>query len=512
MLNWFDDLRIGTKLLVVLVIVLGLTILVGVLAAVQLDRVSNDANLLANNALPRVRLVSSLRSTVLEVRATQYAHMLSDSEEEQKGLKVRIEALADKLAATRKEYEKLVDSAEERSAYEVFSQRWYDYLRGSEKVLTLTGDFGTKAMNGNYRQLFDAMNDSLSMILKINDRNADTQVKAAEGTASQTRVIIFAGVVGAVAVGLALAFAVARRLAGSLDDASQSARSIARGDLTCDIPRGGKDEVGCLLEALTDMRHGLRGLVGTVRAGVESVTTAAAEIASGNRDLSSRTGEQSRSLERSVRAIQQMAESIRHNTESAKQANGLACSASETAARGGGVMREIIGTMDEITGASREITEIIGVIDSIAFQTNILALNAATEAARAGEQGRSFSVVAAEVRSLAQRSANAAKEIKILIEASVDKVERGARLVRGAGKTMDDIVESVQQVGNIIEGITHAASAQSDGIDQISLAVIQFEAMTRQNAAMVEHGATASESLRNQGVRLKEAVARFRLP
>ena len=512
MLNWFGDLRIGTKLLVVLAIVLGLTILVGALAAVQLDRVSRDASLLANNALPRVRLVSSLRSAVLEMRAVQYAHMLSDSEEEQKSLGVRIKALAERLAATRTEYEALVGSAEERSAYEVFLHRCDDYLRDNERVLSLSGDFGIKAMNGNYRQLFDAMNDSLSMILMINDRNADTQAKATESTARQTRVVILSAVAGAVAAGLALSFVVARRLAGSLGNASENARAIAQGDLTCDIRRGGKDEVGYLLEALTDMQNGLRDLVGKVRAGVESAAAAAAEIASGNQKLSLRTEEQSRSLGHSVQAIQQMADNIRHNTESARQASDLARSASETATRGGGVVREIIRTMEEITDSSREIVDIIGVIDGIAFQTNILALNAAAEAARAGEQGRSFSVVAAEVRSLALRSANAAKAIKGLIEASADKVEAGARLVRGAGKTMDEIVESVQQVGGIIGEISDAASAQSDGIDQISVAVIQFASMTRQNAAMAEHGAAASESLKDQGARLQEAVARFRLP
>ena len=324
MLQWFDNLRIGTKLLTVLTSVLFFTVLVGGLAVVQLDHVSADARLLANNALPRVRLVSAMRATVLEMRAVQYAHMLSDSEDEQKGLKVRIKGLADTLAATRKKYEPLVASAEERGAYDAFAKRWSDYLAGNERVLTLTGEFGTKAMDGDYRKLFDSMNDSLTAILQTNDRSADAQVQATEQTAKQTRIVILAAVAIAVAVGLALAFVMARRIAASLGEASRSARAVAKGDLTRSIPRGGRDEVGSLLGALTEMQAGLRELVSTVRKGVDSVAEASSEIASGNLDLSSRTEQQSSSLQATVSAIHQMATNIRQNTESANQANDLA--------------------------------------------------------------------------------------------------------------------------------------------------------------------------------------------
>ena len=511
MLRWFDNLRIGTKLLAVLTSVLFFTVLVGGLAVVQLDHVSADARLLANNALPRVRLVSAMRATVLEMRAVQYAHMLSDSEDEQKGLKVRIKGLADTLAATRRKYEPLVASAEERGAYDAFARRWSDYLAGNEKVLTLTGEFGTRAMDGDYRKLFDAMNDSLTAILQTNDRSADAQVQATEQTANQTRIVILAAVAIAVAVGLALAFVMARRIAASLGEASRSARAVAKGDLTRSIPRGGRDEVGSLLGALTEMQAGLRELVSTVRKGVDSVAEASSEIASGNLDLSNRTEQQSSSLQSTVSAIHQMATNIRQNTESASQANELARSASEIAVRGGGAVQEVIATMEEITGASRKIVDIIGVIDGIAFQTNILALNAAVEAARAGEQGRGFAVVAAEVRLLAQRSATAAKEIKTLIGASVDKVETGSKLVQGAGRTMSEIVGSVRRVSDIIGEISLAAAAQTTGIDQINEAVSQLDQMTQQNAALVEQSAAAAESLKEQGSRLHVAVARFQL-
>ena len=511
MLRWFDNLRIGTKLLAVLTSVLFFTVLVGGLAVVQLDHVSADARLLANNALPRVRLVSAMRATVLEMRAVQYAHMLSDSEDEQKGLKVRIKGLEDALTATRRKYEPLVASAEERGAYDAFVRRWSDYLAGNEKVLTLTGEFGTKAMDGDYRKLFDSMNESLTAILQTNDRSADAQVQATEQTAKQTRIVILAAVVIAVAVGLALAFVMARRIAASLGEASRSARAVAKGDLTRSIPRGGRDEVGILLGALTEMQAGLRELVSTVRKGVDSVAEASSEIASGNLDLSSRTEQQSSSLQSTVSAIHQMATNIRQNTESANQANDLARSASEIAVRGGGAVQEVMATMEEISAASRKIVDIIGVIDGIAFQTNILALNAAVEAARAGEQGRGFAVVAAEVRLLAQRSATAAKEIKTLIGASVDKVETGSKLVQGAGRTMSEIVGSVRRVSDIIGEISLAASAQTTGIDQINEAVSQLDQMTQQNAALVEQSAAAAESLKDQGSRLHVAVAKFQL-
>jgi methyl-accepting chemotaxis protein len=511
MFNWFDDLRIGNKLLVVLSAVLAFTALVGALAIVQLDRVSADARVLATNALPRVRLVSQLRASALELRAVQYAHMLSDSEDEQKALKQRIHAIADSLAATRKRYEPLVASPEERAAYDGFAHQWDDYMRGNERVLQLTGEFGTKAMDGDYRKLFDAMNGSLNAILQVNDRSADAQAQATEATATQTRVVICASVVAAVALGFVLAFFMARRIAASLGDASRSARAVAKGDLTHRIPGGGSDEVGRLLGALSEMQSGLRELVSTVRSGVESVAQASSEIASGNQDLSARTEEQSSSLQATVSAVQQMADNIRRNTESAGQADQLARSASEIAVRGGSAVQEVVHTMDDITAASRRIVDIIAVIDGIAFQTNILALNAAVEAARAGEQGRGFAVVASEVRSLAQRSATAAKEIKTLIGASVDKVEDGARLVQGAGRTMSEIVDSVRRVSDIIGEISSAAAAQSGGIDQINRAVHQLDQMTQQNAALVEQSAAAAESLRDQGGRLHEAVARFQL-
>jgi len=511
MWKWFDDLRIGTKMLVVLATVLVLTTMVGGLAVIERGRVSSQVRGVATDALPRVRMLGALRATVLELRATQYAHMVSDSEDDQKRLKAHVTELAATLAATSGKFRAGAAAGEERAAFDAFAHQWDGYLQGNEKVLSLSGDFGIKAMEGDYRKLFDSMNESLNTLLKLNDRSADALVQSAESAAASTRAVICGAVVLSVVLGLVLALAVARRIAGSLTAASRSARDVARGDLTCDIPSGGADEAGRLLAALREMQGGLRELVGTVRQGVDSVATASAEIATGNHDLSVRTEKQSSSLQSTVSAIQQMAGNIRHNTESARQATQLASSASEIAVRGGETVEGVVRTMDEISGASRKVVDIIGVIDGIAFQTNILALNAAVEAARAGEQGRGFAVVAAEVRTLAQRSAVAAKEIKSLIQASVDRIEVGSRLVQDAGATMTEIVRAVRGVNDVIGEIASAAGAQNEGIEQISTAVGDLDQMTQQNAALVEQSAAAAESLKEQGGRLHDVVARFQL-
>jgi len=511
MWKWFDDLRIGTKMLVVLATVLALTTMVGGLAVIELGNVSSQVRGVATDALPRVRMLGTLRATVAELRATQYAHMVSDSEEEQKRLKAHVGEIAAALAATSTKFRAGATAADERAAFDAFAHQWDAYLQGNEKVLSLSGDFGIKAMEGDYGKLFDAMNESLNTLLKLNDRSADALVQAAESAAANTRAVICGAVVLSVVLGLVLALAVARRIAGSLTAASRSARDVARGDLACDIPSGGADEAGRLLAALREMQGGLRELVGTVRQGVDSVANASAEIATGNHDLSVRTEKQSGSLQATVSAIEQMAGNIRHNTESARQATQLATSASEIAVRGGETVEGVVRTMDEISGASRKVVDIIGVIDGIAFQTNILALNAAVEAARAGEQGRGFAVVASEVRTLAQRSAVAAKEIKSLIQASVDRIEAGSRLVQDAGTTMTEIVRAVRGVSDVIGEIASAAGAQNDGIEQISVAVNDLDQMTQQNAALVEQSAAAAESLKEQGDRLHEVVARFQL-
>ncbi len=295
-----------------------------------------------------------------------------------------------------------------------------------------------------------------------------------------------------------------------VEQARALAQAIAAGDLTGEVKTHGNDECTDLLRAVSDMQESLRGMVGNIRQTTESISTASTQIASGNQDLSGRTEQTAGSLQQTASSMEQLTGTVRQTADSARTANQLANSAAQAAQRGGEVVTQVVQNMDEITSQSRKIAEIIGTIDGIAFQTNILALNAAVEAARAGEQGRGFAVVAGEVRNLAQRSANAAREIKSLIGASVDKIESGSRLVQDAGSTMSEIVASVQRVSDIIGEITAASSEQSGELAQVNTAVTQLDQMTQQNAALVEESAAAAESLREQAARLAELVAAFR--
>ena len=320
---------------------------------------------------------------------------------------------------------------------------------------------------------------------------------------------------GSVALFAALAglfaFVISRGIVRRLRESVAVAESIARGELDCTIAVRGRDEIADLTAAIAKSQQRLREVIGTIRESSEAVSIASQQIASGNADLSQRTEEQASSLEQTASSMEQLTATVRQNAENAKQANQLASSASDVAERGGSVVGEVVLTMNAISAASSKIADIIGVIDGIAFQTNILALNAAVEAARAGEQGRGFAVVATEVRSLAQRSAEAAKEIKGLIGDSVDKVRAGGELVAQAGRTMDEVVASVKRVTDLMAEITAASIEQSAGIDQVNTAITQMDQVTQQNAALVEEAAAAAESMQDQAKNLVSTVAVFKV-
>jgi methyl-accepting chemotaxis protein len=295
-----------------------------------------------------------------------------------------------------------------------------------------------------------------------------------------------------------------------IDEATSIAERIAQGDLTTtDLDLRGNDEAARLLRSLQAMQESLRHLVGQVRHATDNINNASSEIAAGNQDLSSRTEQAAASLEQTAGAVEELTATVQESAESARQANQLATAASAIATRGGEVVREVVTTMDDINASSKRIHDIVGVIDSIAFQTNILALNAAVEAARAGEQGRGFAVVASEVRSLAGRSAEAAREIKGLIGASVERVDAGSRLVHSAGGTMQEIVAGVQRVSDMMGEIAAAAGEQSKGISQVNSAVNHLDQMTQQNAALVEQSAAAAQSMKDQAQRLAQVLATF---
>ena len=323
--------------------------------------------------------------------------------------------------------------------------------------------------------------------------------------------LVGAGLVGAILLVLAVHFMLRNIVLTPLNRAVHLLDQVAGGDLTAKVDVESRNEIGRLFAAIRSMQHSLLDTVSLVRGSSESIDTNAREIASGNMDLSSRTEHQASSLEETAASMEQLTGTVRQNAENAMQANQLANSASSTASRGGEVVSQVVDTMQAINESSRKIVDIISVIDGIAFQTNILALNAAVEAARAGEQGRGFAVVASEVRSLAQRSAAAAKEIKGLIDTSVSKVEAGSQLVEQAGTTMSEVVDSVQRVTDIVGEIAEASREQSTGIEQVNQAIAQMDEVTQQNAALVEQAAAAAQSLQSQATNLVNAVSIFKI-
>ncbi len=357
--------------------------------------------------------------------------------------------------------------------------------------------------------------DAQKMIISLAgavDAQAHAGAQKLESTSRLVMLLLGGAALLAVIVITPLTLVNMKSIVDPIREAGELAAGIAQGDLAeRRIDASGSDEAAQLLRALAQMQASLRSMVSLVRQSSDGISTASLQVASGNQDLSSRTEQTASSLQQAASSMEQLTGTVRQSADSARQANQLAASAAEVAARGGSVVSQVVSTMDEINASSKKISDIIGVIDGIAFQTNILALNAAVEAARAGEQGRGFAVVASEVRNLAQRSAEAAKEIKSLIGASVDKVESGSKLVANAGQTMQEIVGSVQRVTDIIGEITAAAAEQSEGIGQVNTTVTHLDQMTQQNAALVEESAAAAESLKQQARSLSTAVGSFRL-
>ena len=379
-------------------------------------------------------------------------------------------------------------------------------------ALTFNTEGAVKVISGNIDPLNQKALQETNKLVDI-QRAASQQVMIGSAAADK-HLMLLQLISGAIAlgIGIALAWIITHSITDPLKKAVGIARKVADGELDSGSDAiVGQDEISDLLKALQNMSNNLLTIVGNVRNGTETIMHASREIASGNADLSSRTETQASSLEETAVSMNTLTETVRQNAENARQANQLVISTSDFAVKGGNVVDQVVQTMSSITESSRKIVDIIGVIDGIAFQTNILALNAAVEAARAGEQGRGFAVVAAEVRTLAQRSAGAAKEIKQLIGDSVDKVNAGSKLVDEAGKTMHEIVTSVKHAADLMSEITSASQEQSAGIAEVNQAVTQMDEMTQQNAALVEQAAAAAQSMQQQSAALSQAVSVFRL-
>jgi methyl-accepting chemotaxis protein len=509
------NLNIGKKIGVVFAIVLIMSIVITGVGLWQLDKMTTSTKELMAVPLAKERLVSDWyriifggsRRTLAIAKSADNSLVKFFADDAVQGSK-DVDAvlskvkplltsdeekrLLDEITAARKAYNEARDAASKARAADdtETANRLVD-----EKFVPASKNYQAKL-----RELLDVQRKAI-------DVSAE-QIQAAGATSLHMQGVL-SGFLALLVVGAG--FLLRNSIVGPLREAIAVARRVAKGDLTANIQVTGRDEAGQLLEALRDMNDALRSLVTNVISGTGSIAHASDEIAAGNLELSSRTEQQASSLEETASSMEELTSTVKQTSDNARQANQLAGSASDVAAKGGTVVRQVIATMGQISASSNKIVDIIGVIDGIAFQTNILALNAAVEAARAGEQGRGFAVVAAEVRSLAQRSAAAAKEIKGLIGASVASVEAGSTLVGEAGTTMEEIVDSIRRVADIMGEISAATGEQTLGIEQINEAISQMDQTTQQNASLVEEASAASETLQRQAAELADAVRVFKL-
>ncbi len=520
-----SDLRIGVKLAAGFLAVVLLTALLGAIALVQMSRIHANAEEIATNLLPSVTQTGELRVLLNRMRRAEAGMVTARSAAEVKAFAEQVAQRHKDLTRVEAIYEPLIDMPKEREVFQAYKARKAAYVALQDKLadiakgvdfstaetMELTADALSMLYAGESESAFVATAETLGELQKI---NADAALKANEEAMTvfnAARIWVLGTLALCVALAAVLGVAITRAVTRPAHHAVLAARAIADGDLATEVPPGGKDEMGQLLNALGDMRANLARVVSGVRSNAEGVASASAQIASGNNDLSARTEQQASALEETAASMEELGSTVRQNADNARAANQLAVSASTVAVQGGDVVAEVVETMKGINASSNKIADIISVIDGIAFQTNILALNAAVEAARAGEQGRGFAVVAGEVRNLAGRSAEAAKEIKALITASVERVEQGTALVDKAGATMTEVVSAIRRVTDIMGEISAASSEQSAGVGQVGEAVTQMDQATQQNAALVEEMAAAASALNAQAGELVNAVAVFKL-
>ena len=514
-MSFMGNLNIGKKIAVVFAVVLVVAIAITGVGLWQLNKITASTKELMALPLAKERLVSDWyrtiyggsRRTLAIAKSSDKSLVAFFAEDSATGSKEAGELL--------KKVRELLTSPEEATLLKEISAA-RDYYNVQKAAVTKAKDANdVDTANSVLQQKFIPASNEYQGKLRalvamqrkaIDDKAAQVELAATTSQRLQGTLIVLLVLLVTVC-GATLRAAIVK----PLEAAIAVARRVAKGDLTANIAVTGRDEAGQLLEALRDMNKELRGLVTQVIQGAGQIAGASDEIASGNHELSSRTEQQASSLEETASSMEELTSTVKQTSDNARQANQLAGSASEVAAKGGTVVRQVIDTMGTISASSSKIVDIISVIDGIAFQTNILALNAAVEAARAGEQGRGFAVVASEVRSLAQRSAAAAKEIKVLIDASVSNVKAGSALVGQAGVTMEEIVDSIRRVTDIMGEISAATREQTLGIEQINEAISQMDQTTQQNASLVEEAAAASETLQHQAADLADAVRVFKL-
>jgi len=508
------NMKIGVRLSLGFAAIVALLVVIASVGVTQLSVLNADTELIVKDRVVKVAMANEIESQVnIIARALRNVLLVSDQDQVKKEIQ-RIYEARKSIVGTLEKLEKTMSTEKGKMLFRDIATVRATFLEITNRFLKLAEEGkkeeGIKVL---MRDLRPVQNTYLGAVDKLTAYLTETMnAKAAEAEESykSARMIMLALTAGGVFIAGLIAFLTTRSITRPINEAVHIAETVASGDLTARIEVNSKDETGQLMQALKHMNDSLIKIVGEVRTGTHTIATASAQIAAGNQDLSSRTEEQASSLEETASSMEELTSTVKQNADNARQANQLAITASGVAVKGGNVVSQVVTTMDAINTSSKKIVDIISVIDGIAFQTNILALNAAVEAARAGEQGRGFAVVATEVRSLAQRSASAAREIKGLIDDSVEKVGEGSRLVGEAGTTMDEVVTSIQRVTDIMSEITAASQEQSAGIEQVNQAVAQMDTVTQQNAALVEEAAAAAESLQDQAKNLVQVVGVFR--
>jgi methyl-accepting chemotaxis protein len=510
-----DDIRIGKRLGISFGIVLALVVAMATLGAVELNQLAKaDAKLDAlSQRTQTMEQWKGLTAANLE-RAMGIAHSGYQADVVAAFAKPMKDTTA-KISELQKALDASMDSDAERALFAAIGDKRTAYIdiRKQAAGLFAAGDMdgGRNKVNQGMLPAAHAYVASMDELLAHYARESDAAAASFDAELALGLQLLLGFALLAIGCGAALAVSITRSISAPLQSAARSAEAVATGDLTQRFATGRRDEIGQLLTALQRMQDGLASTVRQIRQSTDSIGTASGEVATGSQDLSVRTEQTASSLQQTASTMEEITATVRQSSDAAAQAAQLASSASSVAQRGGQVVTQVVRTMDEISASSKKIADIIGTIDGIAFQTNILALNAAVEAARAGEQGRGFAVVAGEVRQLAQRSAEAAREIKTLINTSVERVEVGGKLVGDAGQTMQEIVASVQRVTDIIGEVAAAAGEQQSGVSQVNTAVADLDRMTQQNAALVEESAAAAESLKDQARALAAAVSVFRV-
>jgi methyl-accepting chemotaxis protein len=512
-----SNVKIGIRLAMGFAMVLALTLAIGLVSISKISLVNDATAEIATNWMVGTRTLATYNSIINDMRRAEASHVMSNKDEQFDQAEKRIADDKEKAAKALKEYGDTVTTADEKPLYAAIQAAEQRYYAAQPELLKLSRstDGVTDSLRAAYfgasRKGFQELVASVEAGIQFQTKGANVAYQTSQNQYATTRITVIVLLMASIALGSLLAWFITGTITTPVYQALTLAQTVAGGDLTSKIHSDSKDEIGQLLRAMADMTESLVKVVSNVRSGSEGVATASAEIAQGNHDLSSRTENQASALEETAASMEQLSATVKQNADNARQANQLAQSASTVAKQGGDVVNQVVETMKGINDSSRKISDIISVIDGIAFQTNILALNAAVEAARAGEQGRGFAVVASEVRSLAGRSAEAAKEIKSLINASVERVEFGTALVDKAGETMTEVVNSIRRVTDIMGEISSASSEQAAGVSQVGEAVMQMDQVTQQNAALVEEMAAAASSLQTQSKDLVQVVASFKL-